>query len=278
MNIIDRRKNILRNPSKKPSKRSLSDIKGIIIHHSLTTSGSADAFADFHVKTNGWSCMGYHYVINRDGNKDGLIEWCADWTDVTPHVGNYNKHYIGICLVGDFRIQKPTQKQMKALYELLEYLMDKLNISVENVLGHQELPSYTWKQCPALNMDELRGHLKYKTYGEVQNNYNNDLKININKTKSDDEKLMFKGIEFKKGQIGVLTILKPINLWKRNGDKLEMVRILQPNEKYRVYGYDEKFGGQYNVGDNYWVTKMDGYVLYETPSKAFLEKAKKMLK
>jgi hypothetical protein len=183
MNIIDRRKNILRHSSKKTPKRSLSDIKGIIVHHSLTTSGSADAFANFHVKTNGWSCMGYHYVINRDGNKDGLIEWCADWTDVTPHVGKYNKHYIGICLVGDFRKQKPTQKQMKALYELLEYLMNKLNISVENVLGHQELPSYSWKQCPALNMGELRGHLKYKTYGEVQNNYNNDLKIEIIKPK-----------------------------------------------------------------------------------------------
>lgn len=183
MNIIDRRKNILRHSSKKTPKRSLSDIKGIIVHHSLTTSGSADAFANFHVKTNGWSCMGYHYVINRDGNKDGLIEWCADWTDVTPHVGNYNKYYIGICLVGDFRKQKPTQKQMKALYELLEYLMNKLNISVENVLGHQELPSYSWKQCPALNMGELRGHLKYKTYGEVQNNYNNDSKIEVIKPK-----------------------------------------------------------------------------------------------
>lgn len=80
------------------------------------------------------------------------------------------------------------------------------------------------------------------------------------------------GIQFKNGQIGRLTILKPINLWKRVGDKLEMVRILQPNEVYRVYGYDQLNGGQFNLGGVY-VTNMSGYTRYETPSPSLLEKA-----
>jgi hypothetical protein len=75
------------------------------------------------------------------------------------------------------------------------------------------------------------------------------------------------GGELKKGQIGRLRILKRINLWKRIGNKLQMVRILQPGEVYRVYGYDNRHGGQYNVGAGLWVTKMKGYVKYETPSK-----------
>lgn len=62
---------------------------------------------------------------------------------------------------------------------------------------------------------------------------------------------------------GMLSITKPINLWKRNGDKLEMVRILKPGEKYRVYGYDDKYGGQYNVGGGYWVTNMPKHVKLE---------------
>jgi N-acetyl-anhydromuramyl-L-alanine amidase AmpD len=178
MKIIDRRKNILKHPTKKPGRRKKSDIRYIAVHHSLTTVGDADAFANYHIRKNNWSAMGYTYVIKRNGD----IEWCADWEIITPHVGNSNKHYLGVCLVGDFRKQEPTKEQYKALYELLEMLMKELKIPIENVRGHQELPQYSWKQCPALDMDELRGNLKTKNYVPVRNNYNNDLKIEFKYT------------------------------------------------------------------------------------------------
>lgn len=82
------------------------------------------------------------------------------------------------------------------------------------------------------------------------------------------------GMELKKGQIGRIKILKPINLWTDDlKGNLQMVRILQPGEVYRVYGYRNKHGGQYDVGAKHWITKMDGYTQYETPSKALLKQA-----
>ncbi|WP_416729191.1 hypothetical protein [Fictibacillus sp. JL2B1089] len=76
----------------------------------------------------------------------------------------------------------------------------------------------------------------------------------------------------KPGQIGRLKILKKINLWKRDSKgRLKCARVLKPGESYRVYGYDKKHGGQYNVGGDHWVTNMKGYVKYETPSKAKLK-------
>lgn len=92
-------------------------------------------------------------------------------------------------------------------------------------------------------------------------------------------KLMWGKTEFKKGQIGRVTILKPINLWTEDEEgKLQMVRILQPDDQFRVYGYREKHDGQYDVGGGQWVTKMDGYIKYETPSKALLEQAAELYK
>ncbi|MBY0122136.1 N-acetylmuramoyl-L-alanine amidase [Bacillus sp. S/N-304-OC-R1] len=85
--------------------------------------------------------------------------------------------------------------------------------------------------------------------------------------------LMWGKTEFKKGQIGRVEILKPINLWTEDAaGKLQMVRILQPGDQYRVYGFRPDHGGQYDVGANHWVTKMDGYIKYETPSKTLLAK------
>ncbi|WP_066289818.1 N-acetylmuramoyl-L-alanine amidase family protein [Bacillus sp. FJAT-29937] len=87
------------------------------------------------------------------------------------------------------------------------------------------------------------------------------------------------GLLFKKGQIGRIKILKRINLWRRKeNNKLVLSRILNPGEVYRVYGYDPLYGGQYDVGDNHWITNIDGYIKYETPSKAFLAKAERVYK
>ncbi|KAF6509688.1 Maltodextrin glucosidase [Geobacillus stearothermophilus] len=86
------------------------------------------------------------------------------------------------------------------------------------------------------------------------------------------KKVYWDGVELKKGQIGRLTVQKPINLWKRAKDgRLVFVRILQPGEVYRVYGYDARFGGQYAVGGGYYVTDIDTHIRYETPSKEKLK-------
>lgn len=81
-------------------------------------------------------------------------------------------------------------------------------------------------------------------------------------------------MELRRGQIGRLTILRPINLWTEDAaGNLELERILQPNEIYRVYGFRQKHGGQYDVGGGHWVTNIPGYIRYETPSKSLLAQA-----
>jgi GH24 family phage-related lysozyme (muramidase) len=57
-----------------------------------------------------------------------------------------------------------------------------------------------------------------------------------------------------------IEILKPINLWKREGNKLKEVRTLKPGETYKIYGYDDLHGGQFNVGGGHWITNMKDYV------------------
>lgn len=67
-----------------------------------------------------------------------------------------------------------------------------------------------------------------------------------------------------KGEIGYVKIVKRINLWKRDANgKLEFVRVLNPGERYRVYGEDQMYGGQYDVGARHYITKMAGYLEYE---------------
>lgn len=149
--IEDIRSTILISNKVKTTYRKESDITTIAVHHSLTKSGDAHAFARYHVNTNGWSRMGYSFVIK----KDGTIQWAANPNVVTPHVGKHNKYSIGICLVGDFRSEQPTSEQRNSLYGLIKVLKEQLP-SIKYIKGHSEFGGYEWKECPCINMDEVR--------------------------------------------------------------------------------------------------------------------------
>lgn len=151
MKIIDLRGKLPVHSTYRYKSRKPLDIRSIAIHHSLTFQGSAEAFARYHVTTNGWPGIGYAYVIGRDG----AVYQCWDHTVVSYHVGNSNKHAIGICLVGDFRTQKPTPEQYASALELVRWLRKQLPNAL-NVLGHSEYPDYSWKACPVISMPQFR--------------------------------------------------------------------------------------------------------------------------
>ncbi|WP_431798925.1 N-acetylmuramoyl-L-alanine amidase [Halobacillus andaensis] len=115
----------------------------IAIHHSLTKEGDSYSFAKYHVHTNGWHEIAYHFVIL----KDGTIEWNHDLGVLSYHVGNSNKFAVGICLVGDFRSEKPTEAQKRALKRLVDCLKKDMP-NYKRTRGHNEFPGYAWKQCP----------------------------------------------------------------------------------------------------------------------------------
>lgn len=118
----------------------------IAVHHSLTKSGNSAAFANYHVGTNGWPGIAYHFVIL----KDGTIEWNHDLGIKSYHVGNSNRFAIGICLVGDFRTEKPTAAQETSFRALVTALKKDMP-NYKRTRGHNEFPGYSWKACPVFD-------------------------------------------------------------------------------------------------------------------------------
>jgi Peptidase family M23 len=170
--------------------------------------------------------------------------------------------------------------------ELLEWYEKPLN---DGQVGWIQIskPIVLWKRnADGLEaIKDLEPGAVYRVYG-YDNQYGGQFNVGggyyITKIEDNIEyknaPLYFKGIEFKRNQKGLLTIDKSIVLWERNSnDDISYVRTLEPGEQYRVYGYDDKHGGQYNVGDGQWVTNMPDHITYETPSKDFLNLAERRI-
>jgi hypothetical protein len=130
--------------------------KWIVIHHSATPSGNAAVFDKMH-RDKGWDELGYHFVIgNGTQSGDGQIEVGPRWPKQkwgahakTPN-NEFNERGIGICLVGNFDVERPTPAQMRSLTRLVAYLMRTYNISPRDVIGHGETKA---TDCPGRYMN-----------------------------------------------------------------------------------------------------------------------------
>ena len=133
----------------------------IVIHHSATTTGGAVAFDKMH-RAKGWDELGYDFVIgNGTDTADGQVEVGPRWTKQkygahakTPD-NRFNEYGIGICLVGNFDVERPTPKQLQSLTRLVSYLERTYHISSGNILGHRDTKS---TDCPGryMNVDQVR--------------------------------------------------------------------------------------------------------------------------
>lgn len=135
-------------------KKSSRPINKIIVHCSATPEGkdfTVDDIRSWH-KQKGWSDIGYHYVVYRDGsvhvgrdvNRQGAH--CAD--------NNGNIGSIGVCYIGgcarDGKTVKDTRTdaQKTALLNLLIDLKKLYPHAV--ILGHRDLDKHG-KLCPSFD-------------------------------------------------------------------------------------------------------------------------------
>ncbi len=133
----------------------------IVIHHSATPAGNAGSFDRMH-RQKGWDELGYHFVIgNGTGSSDGQIEVGPRWTKQKwgAHARTadqrFNNYGIGICLVGNFDIERPTSRQMESVARLVGYLSKTYRVPVGRVVAHSETKA---TECPGryMSVNELR--------------------------------------------------------------------------------------------------------------------------
>ena len=118
----------------------------IIIHHSAGEYGNIEFLQKVHRERQGkdpLDAIPYHYIVgNGKGLGIGVVksDWRRDWNIWGMHVSRHNvdRNFrgLGICLIGNFENHGISDKQYRAVVKLTKELMQKYNISVENISGH----------------------------------------------------------------------------------------------------------------------------------------------
>jgi len=147
-------------PSEQTLERSASQVelrawRSIVLHHSATQQGdiaSIDAAHKRRTDAGGkpWLGIGYHFVIgNGHGMADGEVQPTFRWRQqlAGAHAGNrtQNETGIGVCLIGDFNRNPPSDRQLTAAHRLVGQLMKANRLSPRDVRRHGDLRA---TDCP----------------------------------------------------------------------------------------------------------------------------------
>ena len=127
-----------------------SSTDGIVIHH---TGNGEDCDPDaveinkWH-QAQGWTCIGYHYVIRKDGTVE---QGRPHWT-IGAHCEGDNYHTIGIHFSGDFmEDRQPTEAQLISGAQLIANICTDYGIPIDSdhIKGHRD---YMATSCPGDNL------------------------------------------------------------------------------------------------------------------------------
>lgn len=127
--------------------------KHIVLHHTAEPAGTFQGIDRYHREErhmeNG---IAYHFLIgNGNGMKDGEIKASRRWTGQLQggHLRSeeLNKVSLGICLVGNFETDQPSQRQLQALASLINYLLKRCRLGRAAVKTHQQINT-VFTVCP----------------------------------------------------------------------------------------------------------------------------------
>jgi len=140
----------------------------IIVHHSDsedTGNVSWLQIKKWHTSTppdgNGWSDIGYHAgveLISSSGLSSYEILYGRPWYKQGAHCLGQNDESLGICFVGNFELDQPTEAQLICGAELIKLWMLLFKIDKSKIYPHKYFSS---TDCPGryFSMDKLLSYL-----------------------------------------------------------------------------------------------------------------------
>ncbi|MDP6839842.1 MAG: peptidoglycan recognition family protein [Planctomycetota bacterium] len=107
----------------------------------------------FHIKERGWGDVGYHFLIDPAGR---TYEGRPLAYQGAHAGGNNNVGNIGICLLGNFNLRRPTPAACAALRRLLDGLREQHSIQKSRIYPHDRFKT---TDCPGQRLkDWLRSY------------------------------------------------------------------------------------------------------------------------
>jgi hypothetical protein len=116
----------------------------LVVHHSFEPGNNVSDWAaavrgiwNFHVNSNGWSDIGYNWLVDQNGVLYQGRAWIGDNENtVGAHFCGTNGGTMGVCMLGNFSQIAPPEPAMATLVQILAYRASRSSIMPEGQAFH----------------------------------------------------------------------------------------------------------------------------------------------
>ncbi|MCP5061212.1 MAG: T9SS type A sorting domain-containing protein [Ignavibacteriae bacterium] len=165
------------------SSRSLTNVTHLIIHHSAGQTVSSDyaavvrSYWDYHVNSNGWSDIGYNWLVDPNGVLYKGRAWKSSTQENVQgaHNSGKNGNTVGICFIGHYVSNIPSEAGLYKVAGISAFLCDKYSIEPlgesyhsaisktnDNIDGHGQSGGGT--ACPGTQIINRMQFIREQTY------------------------------------------------------------------------------------------------------------------
>ena len=135
--------------------RSSTNVRHVVVHHSAgsnTNSNYTQVVRDiylYHTQVNGWSDIGYNYLVAQDGSiYNGRDPGALEQDDVLgAHFCGSNSTTMGICMLGNYETAQMNFANYMSLLDIITWKLD-----------HEGLTPYSSNQHALGTFDSVIGH------------------------------------------------------------------------------------------------------------------------
>lgn len=168
------------------SSRSLTDVTHLIVHHSAGSTFSSDfaavvrSYWDYHVNGHGWADIGYNWLVDRNGVLYKGRAWKSSTEENVrgAHNSGKNGNTAGICFIGNYETNTPSEEGLDKLAGIMAFLCDKYGIDPmsqsyhaaigrvnDNIDGHGQSGGGT--ACPGRKVIDKLNEIRQNTQNKI---------------------------------------------------------------------------------------------------------------
>ncbi len=146
--------------------RYAAAVRLVIVHHTATpndyTPDQAAAIVRgidvYHVKANGWSDIGYNFLVDRFGRVYEGRYGGTTRNVVGAHALGFNSGSVGIAVIGNFMTVAPATAAIQSLERLIAWRLDLAHVDPVSTLTYVSGGSERWRAGASVTVRAVSGH------------------------------------------------------------------------------------------------------------------------
>ncbi|MCW2665722.1 MAG: repeat protein, partial [Frankiales bacterium] len=148
-----------------------SSLRGVTLHHTASSSsygpedvpGLLRGFYAYHVKSNGWSDIGYNFLVDRFGTI-----WEGRYGGTTrsvigAHAGGFNTGTAGISMIGTYGTDQPSASMLESVAQLAAWKMGRAGIDPRGSVTLTSAGSTRYRSGTPVRLPTLFAHQDVST-------------------------------------------------------------------------------------------------------------------